>query len=114
MDIIEFVKGEEVTIQQIRSELTELNKQTIATKGKKAEELIANIIVCTQAIEMMGDIIYDQDTEIKVLKKTYGDIDTKFLEESNYRQKAKETNAEKNKIILQKIKQQSRQIKSIV
>jgi hypothetical protein len=38
-------------------ELVELNKQTIATQAKKAEELIAKQVVYVEAIKMM-ELIY--------------------------------------------------------
>ncbi len=56
-------------------ELVDLNKQTITTYPKKAEELIANQVVYVEAIIMMGDDIFDLRIENEALRGKLGEVD---------------------------------------
>ncbi len=58
-EIFEYVKGQKDTKLKTKEELVELYKQNVATQAKKAEELIANLVVYFEAIKMMGDDIFD-------------------------------------------------------
>jgi hypothetical protein len=53
-EILEYVKGKKDTKLEIREELLELNKRTIAIQSKKAEGLIAIQVVYVEAFKMMG------------------------------------------------------------
>ncbi len=53
-EILEYLKGKKNTKLEIREELLKLNKQTIATQSKKAEELIANQVVYVEVFKRMG------------------------------------------------------------
>ena len=56
-EILEYVKSQKETKLKIREEQVELNKQTIATQAKIAEQLIVNQVVYVEAIKTMGDLI---------------------------------------------------------
>jgi hypothetical protein len=61
-EILEYVKSQKDTKLKIRKEL---NKQIIATQPKKAEELIANLVVYNQAIRIMANDFFDLQLEDK-------------------------------------------------
>ncbi|SRR6266487_460857 len=112
-EILEYVKGQKDTKLKIREELVELNKQTIATQAKKAEELIANQIVYVEAIKMMGDDIFDLGIENEALRDKLGEVDEKWLSESKIRIKLSYDDVRKNKFILERMKRQSQKLTSI-
>lgn len=112
-EILEYVKGQKDTRLKIREELVELNKQTVATQAKKAEELIANQVVYVEAIKMMGDDIFDLGIENEALRDKLGDVDEKWLGESKNRIKLSYDDARKNKFILERMKRQTQKLKAI-
>ena len=112
-EILEYVKCQKDTKLKIREELVELNKQTIATQAKKAEELIANQIVYVEAIKMMGDDIFDLGIENEALRDKLGEVDEKWLSESKIRIKLSYDDVRKNKFILERMKRQSQKLTSI-
>ena len=98
------MKGRKDTKVKIREELVELNKQTIATQAKKAEKLIANQLVYVEAIEMMGDDIFDLGIENEALRGKLGEVDEKWLSESKNRIKLSYDDAKRNKFILERMR----------
>ncbi len=95
-------------------ELVELNKQTINTQAKKAEELIANQVFYVEAIKMMGDDIFDLGIENEALRRKLGEVDEKWLSKSKNRIKVSYNDARKNKFILERMERQTQKIKAIL
>ncbi len=92
---------------KIREELVELNKQTIATQAKKAQELIANQVVYVEVIKMMGWWLwYIWFRSWKRSTKEIGEVYEKWLSESKNRIKLTYIDARKNQFILKEWKPQ--------
>ena len=100
-EILEYVKGQQNTRQKIREELVELNKQNVATQAKKAEELIANLVVYNESIKIMGDEIFELGVENEALRDKIGEVGEKWLNDSTNRIKLTYDNDKKNKFILE-------------
>jgi hypothetical protein len=103
-DILDYVKFQKDTRSKIREKLVELNKQTIATQAKKAEELTVNLVVYNEAIKMMGDEIFDFGVENEALRGKLGEVDEKWLNESKNRIKLSYDDARKNWLILERMR----------
>ncbi len=101
-EMLEYVKVQKDTKIKIREELVELNKQTIA-----------NQVVYVEAIQMMGDDIFDLRAENEALTGKLGDVDEKWLGESKNRIKLSYDDVRKNLFILQRMKQQTQKLKEI-
>jgi len=112
-EILEYVKSQKETKLKIREELVDLNKQTVATQAKKAEELTANLVVYNEAIKMMGDEIFELGVENEALRGKLGEVDGKWLNESKNRIKLTYDDEKKNKFILERMKRQTQKLKVI-
>ena len=112
-EVLEFVKSQDNTKHKIREGLIDLSKQTLVSKAKKAEELIANQIVYGEAIKIMADDIFDLDIENKTLRDKMGEVDEKWLQESKEKMKLTFNDERRNKLILERMKRQMQKAKSL-
>ena len=110
-EIIEYVKNHSDTNLKIRGELIELKKQNVSTQAIRAEELTANLVVYSKAIEMMGDEIFDLGIENETLREKLGDVDEKWLSETKQRNKLSYNDEAKKKFILERMKKQCSKLK---
>ena len=62
--------------------LKEFNSQTLSTRAKKGEQLVAMMPAIKKAFNLLGDDIVDLSTENDALKNKIGDYDEKWLQES--------------------------------
>lgn len=113
-EIIEYVKEQANTIQEIRDELIDYRNQNMATQVKKGEDLIMNQVVYNKAFKMMGDEIFDLGMENETLREQIGDVDEKWLAEKKEINKVKYDDFTKNQYILNKMKRQyQKQLKQL-
>jgi len=112
-EIVEFLKSDPIVRQQIKADLIEYNKQGLVTQAKKGEELTAIVPVIKQAIQIMGDDIYELGIENEILRDKMGNVDEKWLSQTKVNIMSKTMIPEKNNYILNRMKNQiakSRQV----
>ena len=63
-------------------DLKEFNSQSLSTRAKKGEQLVAMMPAIKKAFNLLGDDIVDLSTENDALKNKIGDYDEKWLQES--------------------------------
>ena len=63
-------------------DLKEFNSQSLSTRAKKGERLVAMMPAIKKAFNLLGDDIVDLSTENDALKNKIGDNDEKWLKES--------------------------------
>ena len=117
-EIVEFLKSDPNVRQQIRSDLIKFNKQNLVTQAKKGEELVAIVPVIKQAIQIMGDDIYELGVENDILRNKMGDVDEKWLSQTKTNITSNSTNspeglARKNAYILNRMKNQIAKSKQV-
>ena len=74
------------TNQKVRNntiqDLKDFNKQSLATRAKKGEQLVSMMPAIKEVFTLMGNDIVDLSTENDALKEKTGDYDEKWLQES--------------------------------
>ena len=63
-------------------DLKEFNSQSLLTRAKKGEELVALFPAIKKAFNLLGDDIVELSTENDALKNKIGSYDEKWLQES--------------------------------
>ena len=63
-------------------DLKEFNSQSLSTRAKKGEQLVAMMPAIKKAFNLLGDDIVDLSTENYALKNKIGDYDEKWLQKS--------------------------------
>ena len=63
-------------------DLKEFNSQSLSTRAKKREQLVAMTPAIKKAFNLLGDDIVDSSTENDAFKNKIGDYDEKWLQES--------------------------------
>ncbi len=105
-EIIEYIKGQDATINKIMNDLTDFNNQNLESQAAKGRQLIANQVVYSEAIKMMGDEIFELGIENETLREKIGEVDEKWLQESKERNKLIYDDTSKNQFILERMKRQ--------
>ena len=87
-------------------DLKEFNSQSLSTRAKKGELLVAMMPAIKKAFNLLGDDIVDLSAENDTLKNKIGDFDEKWLEESKAKL-LKDINDEKRaNLIMSRMKKQ--------
>lgn len=105
-EIVEYLKTNSEIRNKIREELVDLSKQSLSTKARRCEELTANTVVYQEAIQIMGDDIFDLTVENNVLKERIGPVETSWLEDKKEKSKLSYDSEAKGKVILSRLKKQ--------
>ena len=63
-------------------DLKDFNSQSLSTRAKKGEQLVAMMPAIKKAFNLLGDDIVDLSTENDALKNQIGDYDERWLQES--------------------------------
>jgi hypothetical protein len=112
-EVLEYVKGQKDTRYKIRESLVDLNKQSLVSRAKKAEELVVNQVAYMEAMKIMADDIFDLDIENKTLRDRIGEVDEKWLHESKEKMKLSFSDERKNKLILDRMKRQMQKARAL-
>ena len=63
-------------------DLKEFNSQSLSTRARKGEQLVAMMPAIKKSFNLLADDIFDLSTENDALKNKIGNYDEKWLEES--------------------------------
>lgn len=100
--------------QKIADELNDYNEQNLLTKAKMGEELTMELIIRNKAIDIMGDALYDLETENDVLRQEMGhDFDEQWLQKKKKILNEKTSSTEKNQKIIKILKKQCNKMKAL-
>jgi predicted metalloprotease with PDZ domain len=102
----ELVKTNNEVKKEIIENIKDFKKQSLATQAKKGEELVAMMPAVKKAFNIMADDIYELSTENEILKDKIGDYDENWLKESKVKLMANTTEDKKNKLILERMRNQ--------
>lgn len=99
-EVIEFVKNQPTTKDEVVKALTAYKSADLSTQAKTGEKLIAQVKVYEEAVQIMGDNIYELNVENDTLRNIIGNVDEKKVAELCQQKKQNDSRVDKNKIIL--------------
>ena len=87
-------------------DLKEFNSQSLSTRAKKGEQLVAMMPAIKKACSLLGDDIVDLSTENDALKNKIGEFDEKLLQELKAKLIKDIDDQEKADLIMSRMKKQ--------
>jgi hypothetical protein len=102
-DIIEYIKNDKQTKLEVTKEMQEYSKQSLNTKAELGLNYLHKSKIYEKCINIMGDSIYDLESENQVLKNEIGDIDQVYIDRKVKEHKLS-NDKNKNNIILNRLK----------
>jgi hypothetical protein len=102
-DIIEYIKNDKQTKLEVTKEMQEYSKQSLNTKAELGLNYLHKSKIYEKCINIMGDSIYDLESENQVLKNEIGDIDQVYIDRKVKEHKLS-NDKNKNDIILNRLK----------
>jgi hypothetical protein len=111
-DIIEYIKNDKQTKLEVTKEMQEYSKQSLNTKAELGLNYLHKSKIYEKCINIMGDSIYDLESENQVLKKEIGDIDQVYIDKKVKEHKLS-NDKNKNNIILSRLKKTMTKVKEM-
>ncbi len=102
-DIIEYIKNDKQTKLEVTKEMQEYSKQSLNTKAELGLNYLHKSKIYEKCINIMGDSIYDLESENQVLRTEIGDIDQVYIDRKVKEHKLS-NDKNKNDIILSRLK----------
>jgi hypothetical protein len=99
-EIIDYVKSQPATKEEVTKALQAYKSADLATQAETGGRLIAQVKVYEEAVQIMGDNIYDLNVENDSLRNIIGNVDEKKVQELCQQKKLSDTKNDRNKIIL--------------
>ncbi len=109
-DIIEYIKNDKQTKLEVTKEMQEYSKQSLNTKAELGLNYLHKSKIYEKCINIMGDSIYDLESENQVLKNEIGDIDQVYIDRKVKEHKLS-NDKNKNDIILNRLKKTMTKVK---
>jgi hypothetical protein len=109
-DIIEYIKNDKQTKLEVTKEMQEYSKQSLNTKAELGLNYLHKSKIYEKCINIMGDSIYDLESENQVLKNEIGDIDQVYIDRKVKEHKLS-NDKNKNNIILNRLKKTMTKVK---
>ncbi len=111
-DIIEYIKNDKQTKLEVTKEMQEYSKQSLNTKAELGLNYLHKSKIYEKCINIMGDSIYDLESENQVLRNEIGDIDQVYIDRKVKEHKLS-NDKNKNNIILNRLKKTMTKVKQI-
>ena len=109
-DIIEFIKNQKQTKLEVTKEMEEYSKQSLNTRAELGLNYLHKSKIYEKCINIMGDSIYDLESENQVLKTEIGEMDQVYIDKKVKEHKLT-NDKNKNDIILKALKKTMSKIK---
>ena len=107
MDLaIQKIAYEETVRSDTVQNLKEFNNQSLATQGKKTEQLVSMMPAIKKAFNFLGHDMVDLSTENDALRNKIRDYDEKWLEESKDKLLKQIDDEKRPNLIMSKMKKQ--------
>jgi hypothetical protein len=103
-EVIEYIKNQPSTKQEVATAIAKYKSASLATQAAAGEKMIAQVTVYDEAIQIMGDSIYDLNVENDSLRTMIGHVDEKEVQDLCQKRKMNDSRNDKNKIILASLK----------
>lgn len=111
-DIIEFIKNQKQTKLEVTKEMEEYSKQSLNTRAELGLNYLHKSKIYEKCIDIMGDSIYDLESENQVLRNEVGEIDQKYIDKKVKEHKLS-NDKNKNDIILNRLKKTMSKVKQL-
>ena len=111
-DIIEYIKNDKQTKLEVTKEMQEYSKQSLNTKAELGLNYLHKSKIYEKCINIMGDSIYDLESENQVLRNEIGDIDQVYIDKKVKEHKLS-NDKNKNNIILNRLKKTMTKVKEM-
>jgi type IV secretory pathway VirB4 component len=111
-DIIDFIKNDKQTKSEVTKEMQEYSKQSLNTRAELGLNYLHKSKIYEKCINIMGDSIYDLESENQVLRQEMGEVDQVYIDKKVKEQKLS-NDKNKNSIILNRLKKTVSKVKQI-
>ena len=111
-DIVEFIKNQKQIKLEVTKEMEEYSKQSLNTRAELGLNYLHKSKIYEKCINIMGDSIYDLESENQVLRNEVGEIDQKYIDKKVKEHKLS-NDKNKNDIILNRLKKTMSKVKQL-
>ena len=111
-EIIDYIKNDKQTKLEVTKEMQEYSKQSLNTRAELGLNYLHKSKIYEKCINIMGDSIYDLESENQVLRQEMGEVDQVYIDKKVKEQKLS-NDKNKNSIILNRLKKTVSKVKQI-